>query len=348
MAYIIGVDTGGTFTDGFVADETGKLFAAKSPSTPTDFSLGFLNVIDELAVALATSTQDLLANTHYIVHGTTSTLNALVTGDVSKVGFLTTKGHADSIAIMNVEGRYAGLDADEIQFMANTDKPPLLVPRHLIEEINERIDYKGAQIVALDEDGARAASQRLLAQNVEAIAVSFLWSFQNPRYEHRVRDIIAELAPSLFVALSSDVSPRIREFARSATTIVNTQVAPILRRYLGPLEAQLRQRGSAGSLLIMQGSGGCVSASQAPRHAVSTLDSVLTGGLVGCTKLGSELGHKNIISTDIGGATFLVGLGDAKCGIRNGYENARHPPAALPWGDVGVRRDLGFGATRRC
>ena len=122
------------------------------------------------------------------------------------------------------------------------------------------------------------------------------------------REIIAEEAPSLYVALSSDISPRIREFSRSATTIVNTQIAPRLRNYLIPLEDELRQRGFEGALLVMQGSGGCVKAREAPRHAVSTLGSVLTGGIVGCTNLGAALGHKNIISTDIGGTTFLVGL----------------------------------------
>ncbi len=308
MPFVIGVDTGGTFTDGFAADDSGRLFAAKAPSTPPDFARGFLDVIDELAAAIGIQTGALLADTSYIVHGTTSTLNALVTGDVSRVGFLTTRGHADSIAIMNVEGRYAGLDTEEIQNMAATNKPSPLVPRQLIAEVDERVDYKGAVIVSLDEEGVRAATRRLVAAGVQAIAVSYLWSFRNPAHELRTRELIADVAPDLYVALSSEVSPRIREFSRSATTIVNTQIAPILRRYLFPLEDELRTRGLTGSLLVMQGSGGCVKAREAPRHAVTTLGSVLTGGIVGCTNLGSKLGHENIISTDIGGTTFLVGL----------------------------------------
>lgn len=308
MTYVIGVDTGGTFTDGFVTDDSGRLSSAKSPSTPPAFSVGVLDVIDELAMSLKTSTRDLLSHTSYIVHGTTSTLNALITGDVCKVGFLTTKGHADSVAIMNVEGRYAGLDPDRIRNMAASNKPAPLVPRNLIVEINERTDHKGAQIVPLDESAVRTATRVLLSQGVEAIAVSFLWSFQNPAHELRVREIIAEEAPSIYVALSSDISPRIREFSRSTTTIVNTQIAPRLRAYLISLEDELRRRGFEGALLVMQGSGGCVKAREAPRHAVSTLGSVLTGGIIGCTNLGAALGHRNIISTDIGGTTFLVGL----------------------------------------
>lgn len=308
MPYVIGVDTGGTFTDGFVADDRGHLFSAKSPSTPPEFATGVLNVIDDLAGTIGRSTREFLREARYIIHGTTSTLNALVTGDVSKVGFLTTKGHADSIAIMNAEGRYAGLDPDQIQNMSRTNKPPALVPRSLIFEINERIDYKGAEIVGLDEANVRMATRELVAQGVEAIAVSYLWSFRNPSHESRTREIIMEEAPALYVALSSEVSPRIREFSRSATTIVNTQIAPRLRNYLVPLESELRERGFEGALLVMQGSGGCVKAAEAPRHAVSTLGSVLTGGIVGCTNLGAALGHKNIISSDIGGTTFLVGL----------------------------------------
>lgn len=308
MTYIIGIDTGGTFTDGFVASESGRLAAAKSPSTPPDFSRGFLNVLDDLAKELGITTQELLAQTQYIIHGTTSTLNAVVTGNVAKVGFITTRGHADSISMMNLEGRYAGLGPDEVQNISRTNKPAPLVPRHLVEEIDERIDYKGVVVAPLDEQGTRAAIRRLIEQDVESIAVSLLWSFRNPAHEQRVRELVRELAPDLYVAVSHEVSPRIREYTRSSTTIINTQVGPRLAAYLRPLETDLRERGFDGSLLVMQGSGGCVQAADAPMHAVSTLGSVLTGGIVGCTQLADALGHRNIISTDMGGTTFLVGL----------------------------------------
>lgn len=308
MTYVIGIDIGGTFTDAFVADEEGRVAGTKTPSTPPDFAEGFLTVLDELAGVLKIDTGQLLADTNYIVHGTTSTLNALVTGDVATVGFLTTRGHADSIAIMNLEGRYAGLGSDQVQDMVRTDKPQPLVPPQLIREIDERIDHKGAVIVELDEDATRTAVRELVAAGAQAIAVSLLWSFRNPAHEKRVGEIVAEEAPDLYVALSSDVSPRIREYARSATTIMNTQVGPRLRDYLRPLEAELRDRGFAGSLLVMQGSGGCVDSKDAPSRAITTIGSVLTGGVVGCTRLAEDLGHRNVISTDMGGTTFLAGL----------------------------------------
>jgi N-methylhydantoinase A len=308
MAFVIGIDIGGTFTDAFAADETGRVAATKTPSTPPDFAQGFLAVLGELAQLLEVDSRDLLSDTHYIVHGTTSTLNALVTGDVATVGFLTTRGHADSITIMNLEGRYAGLGSDEVQDMVRTNKPAPLVPPQLVREIDERIDHKGAVVVPLDEEGTRRAIRELVAAGAQAIAVSLLWSFRNPAHEQRVGELIAEEAPGHYVALSSDVSPRIREYARSATTIMNTQVGPRLRDYLRPLETELRGRGFSGSLLVMQGSGGCVDSSVAPSRAITTIGSVLTGGVVGCTRLAAQLGHRNVISTDMGGTTFLAGL----------------------------------------
>lgn len=308
MAHVIGVDIGGTFTDAFVADEGGRVASAKTPSTPPDFSAGFLAVLGELASALGIDAQALLADTTYIVHGTTSTLNALVTGDVATVGFLTTRGHADSIAIMNLEGRYAGLGSDDVQDMVRTNKPAPLAPPQLVREVDERIDHKGDVVVPLDEESARRAIRELVEAGAEAIAVCFLWSFRNAAHEQRVGQLVSEEAPELYVALSSEVSPRIREYARSATTIMNTQVAPRLREYLRPLEAKLHAMGFTGSLLVMQGSGGCVDSGVAPAHAIGTIGSVLTGGVVGCTRLAHELGHRNVISTDMGGTTFLAGL----------------------------------------
>src|SRR3954453_12471597 len=161
MAHVIGIDIGGTLTDAFLADEDGRVAAAKTPSTPPDFSRGFLDVLDDLARGVGTDVRTLLAGTDYIVHGTTSTLNALVTGDVATVGFITTRGHADSIAIMNLEGRYAGLGSDEVQDMVRTNKPAPLVPPPLVREIDERIDHKGA-VVALDEEGTRRAVRELV------------------------------------------------------------------------------------------------------------------------------------------------------------------------------------------
>jgi N-methylhydantoinase A len=308
MAFYIGVDVGGTFTDAFAANEQGQLAATKTPSTPPDFSQGVLQVIRDLAEQLDLPVDSFLADTATICHGTTATLNALVSGDVAKIGFITTKGHQDSISIMNLEGRYKGLGPDAIQDILATRKPPPLLPKRRIKEVTERIDYKGAIVVALNEEEVRRAVEDLLAEQVEGIAISLLWSFRNPLHEQRIRSIVQEMAPHLYIGLSSDISPRIREYARSATTVMSTQVGPTLRNYLQPLEASLHEMGSRAPLLIMQGSGGAISAREAPKYAITTIGSVLTGGIVGAQQLSARLGHRNIITTDVGGTTFLVGL----------------------------------------
>lgn len=308
MKYVIGIDVGGTFTDAVAADDTGQITGAKTPSTPADYSIGVLAAISELAAQLEVDERVLLENTEYIAHGTTASINALVTGNVEPVGFITSKGHGDSIEIMNIEGRYLGLTAQEIQDSINLHKPAPLVPRRRVMEVTERVDRRGNIVVALDEDEVRRAVSRLLAEGVQAIAVSFLWSFQNPAHELRVAEIIAEMSPDTFVAVSSFVSPRIREFSRSSTTIMSAQLGPALRRYLRPLVEQLGERGLHGPLLVMQSSGGTISAEEAPASAITTVGSVLSGGVVGATRLAHQLGHQNVVTADVGGTTFLVGM----------------------------------------
>src|SRR6266568_3891471 len=129
MAYVIGVDVGGTFTDAVLDDDAGTVLAAKSPSTPPDYSRGVLDVLELLAEQLGISLPDMLAGTHHIAHGTTSSLNALVMGNVPPVGFLTTKGHRDSIFIMNVEGRYLGRSPHELQNVLGQAKDHALLPK---------------------------------------------------------------------------------------------------------------------------------------------------------------------------------------------------------------------------
>jgi N-methylhydantoinase A len=308
MGYVIGVDVGGTFTDAVGVNEAGDIVAAKAPSTPPDYSTGVLEALELLAEQFAVPLADLLGQTDHIAHGTTASLNALVMGKVPPVGFLTTRGHRDSIYIMNIEGRYLGRPSHEIQNVLAQHKPPGLVPKRLAREVTERLDRDGTVVVPLDEEQARQDIRDLVGQGVTAIAVSLLWAFRNPVHEQRLRELIAEEAPGLYVALSSEVSPRIREFARHATTIMSTQIGPALRDYLVSLEAQLRERGLTGPLLVMQSSGGAVSAAEAPASAITTIGSVLTGGVVGAGRLAAQLGHPNVIATDVGGTTFLVGL----------------------------------------
>ncbi|ABG92315.1 hydantoin utilization protein A [Rhodococcus jostii RHA1] len=330
MAYVIGVDVGGTFTDAVLDDDAGTVLAAKAPSTPPDYSRGVIDVLEVLAGQLGCPIEEMLANTHHIAHGTTSSLNALVMGNVPPVGFLTTKGHRDSIYIMNVEGRYLGGSPEQLQNVMGQSKSHGLIPKKHALEVTERLDRDGNVVVALDEESARRSIRALLADGITAIAVSLLWSFRNPTHEQRIRELVHEIDPTVFVSLSSEVSPRIREFARNATTIMSTQIGPGLRDYLGSLESELRDRKLAGPLLVMQSNGGAVAAAEAPKNAISTVGSVLTGGVVGAVSLGKQLGHRNIIATDVGGTTFLVGLVVDGEPVRASSTIINHHPINVP------------------
>jgi len=330
MSYVIGVDVGGTFTDAVLDDGTGRIVAAKTPSTPPNYSDGVLTSLDLLADKLGIATHEMLADTNHIAHGTTSSLNALVMGDVPDVGFLCTRGHRDSLFIMNVEGRYLGRAAHELQNPISQTKDHRLIPKRLAEEVLERIDRDGNVVVPLNVELARAAIRRLLAQGVRAIAVSLLWSFRNPVHENMLVELIHEEDPEVFVATSSTVSPRIREFARHATTIMSTQIAPGLRAYLDTLQTALTERDLTGPLLVMQSNGGAVTAQQAPERAISTVGSVLSGGVVGSVALAEQLGHSNVIATDVGGTTFLVGLVVDGQPVREATTIINHHPVNVP------------------
>jgi N-methylhydantoinase A len=323
---ILGVDVGGTFTDVVAATDSGAIHAAKSPSTPPDYSQGILNALEQLAGETGTTVEEILADCAYVAHGTTSSLNAILTGSVPAVGFLATVGHSDSIFIMNVEAKHLGHSPEDVQDILRQSKPPRLVPKTHTRELIERVDKAGRVVVPLDEDAARAAISDLLALGVKAIAVSLLWSFLNPAHEQRVRELIREADPSVFTVLSSDVSPRMREFSRHATTIMSAQIAPALQDYLQPLEQDLQRRRLDAPLLIMQSSGGTIASQEAPNHAISTVGSVLAGGVIGATKLASQLGHRNVIATDVGGTTFLAGLIVGGEPIRGSTDVLNHYP----------------------
>ncbi|SPT56837.1 MULTISPECIES: hydantoinase/oxoprolinase family protein [Actinomadura] len=308
MAYALGVDVGGTFTDAVASDGAGRIVSAKTPTTPPNREAGVMNAIEGLAGELGITVAELLSQTDYIAHGTTASINALVQGTVADVGLIATKGHRDAIYIMNAEGRTLGRSAHEIQDTLRQRKPAPLIPKYRALEVTERIDHAGKVLVPLDEDEVRRVARSLVEQGVEAIAVCLLWSFKNGAHEQRVRELIHEIAPDLYVTLSSEVSPRIREFARTSTTVMNAQVGPRLRTYLTPLQRHLEEGGLKGPLLVMQSEGGTITADRAPEHAITTVGSVLSGGVIGGMRLAGQLGHRNIITTDVGGTTFLAGL----------------------------------------
>src|SRR5271166_3824141 len=178
MSYIVGVDIGGTFTDCAVFDsDRGSFTTAKAPTTPLNPAGGLFAAVETAAAGLGLSLRDLLSRTSILVNGTTAGTNAIVTKRGARVGLLATRGHGEAIVLMRGGGRTKGRSVDEFLDVPGTSKPEPLIPKDHIEEVTERIDYKGAVVVRLDEPDAERAIRRLLAKGVETIAICLLWSF---------------------------------------------------------------------------------------------------------------------------------------------------------------------------
>jgi N-methylhydantoinase A len=312
MGFLVGTDTGGTFTDCVVVGEDGTLRIGKAPSTPDDFGRGVLdsldNTLDGHGEANESGPASGLEDAHAFLHGATVALNAILTRRGAKVGVLTTRGHRDALFFMRSTGRTAGLSITEVYDYPRTGKPEPIVPKYLIGEIDERVDYKGAVVVALNEATARETIQRLVDEGVEAIAINLLWCFQNPSHEQRLRELVQEIAPDMPVAMASEIVPKSGEYERGATTVMNAYTVPLVSRYIDRLDAGLRDRELASPLLVMQTSGGVLRADEVVHRPVYTLNSGPAGGVIGARYLGSHLGHRNIVCTDVGGTSFDVGL----------------------------------------
>ena len=210
MRYIVGVDIGGTFTDCVVLDTRASEGGApaikigKALSTPPNFQRGFVDAMRAAAEMHGVSIETLLAQCR-VYHGCTVGTNALVEQKTAKVGLIATRGHADTIFIMRAGARLKWMPSNYIAHVAHQTKPPPLVPKALCEEVDERVTFDGAVLVSLNEDNARASIQRLIDAGVEAIAISLLWSTANHKHELRLRELVRDLAPGMFISISSEV-----------------------------------------------------------------------------------------------------------------------------------------------
>ncbi len=323
MSYIVGVDIGGTFTDCVVVDETGSVTIGKSLSTPADFSQGALNASADAAKNLGlASAEELLASTRLFFHACTVGDNTLITRAGAKTGLILTKGFGDTLHMMR--GKIAeGLTENEIAHRSALDKPEPFVPRNLVEEIPERIDYKGAELIRLDVDAAERALDRLAAKGVESVAVCFLWSILNGAHEKQLAAILQRKYPKLYFTLSSDVAPYLGEFERAATTVFNAYIGPKISSYLQSLKSILRSKGLKRDPLIMQAYGGVLDIEATCKNAVGIIESGPAAGIVGTRFLGEHIGEKNILATDMGGTTFKVSV------VRDGVIERDYKPVIL-------------------
>jgi N-methylhydantoinase A len=307
--FIIGVDTGGTFTDVVVLGGAGEVWTAKASTTPDDFSRGVMDAVKEAASAVGIESKELLNQTTLFKHGSTVATNALITHNGCKVGFITTKGFEDTTEIMRAIGRVDGLSGDEIKHVTWITKPEPFVPRERVIGVRERIDYQGNEIVPLHWDDVMEAIRRLIEEEkVEAIAVSLMHAWANPRHEEEIRALTAEADPhrKVYWSFGSSLSQVAGEYARANTAILNSYLGPTVERYLKDLESKLHKDGLQGPLLIMQGNGGV--AHREHVSAIANLQSGPAGGMIASAYVASLLKHKNVITTDMGGTSFDVGL----------------------------------------
>ena len=302
--YSIGVDIGGTFTDCAVIDPTGHVVSGKVPTTPHDRSEGFFNSIAAAAEHLDMTLDDLLARTARLAHGTTAGINALVTRQGARTGLLATAGHGSAIRIMDNTGRVTGASVDQILDLASSDLPEQFVEKDFIKEIVERIDCDGDQVVALDEDQLIGAVDELVAAGAEAIAIAYLWSHVNPAHERRSAELIAAKYPDLYVSCSHEVAPRLGEYPRTASTLMNAYIGPLMNAYVNRIETKARERGYTEEVTFATVEGGLVDVDTVRLLPISTIQSGPVGGVLGCAALAGQMGFPNVITTDMGGTSL--------------------------------------------
>jgi N-methylhydantoinase A len=290
--WIAGIDVGGTFTDLIALDAaSGETRIAKVPTTPDNQAYGVLAALEETGLDLA--------DLSLIVHGTTTTTNALLERKLAKTGLITTQGFRDVLEL----GRRTRPTPYGL-----TGRFEPLIPRELRLEVPERMDAAGEVVAPLDEKALREAVLRLRNAGCEALVLHFLHSYINPAHEARAAELARAQWPNAYVTAGHAILSEYREYERGVTATVNASVQPVLDRYLERLAAELRARGFARDLLVMQGNGGTVAAELAAKAAVNTVMSGPASGIMAAAFTASAAGFANAITYDMGGTSTDVGL----------------------------------------
>jgi N-methylhydantoinase A len=306
--YLVGVDIGGTFTDCVVLDRAGNITATKAASTPGNFAEGMLNAMRVAAERLGLPFDAFCARISVLTHGTTVGTNALIQRKGARVGLITTKGHEDAIHIMRGSRGVTSRDIAKVVHFPESQKPDPIVPKRFVQGVSERVDCFGEVVVPLNEAEAEAAIRRLVADGCEAIAICFLWSFRYPGHEQRVRGMVRSIAPEVFVSCSIDIAPKWGEYERTTATVLNAYIGPVMSRYLSNLDRELKKHHYRQPLQITQCGGGSISVDKAMDSPLLTLDSGPVSGVTGSVFFGKLMGVPNIITTDMGGTSFDVGI----------------------------------------
>jgi N-methylhydantoinase A len=297
VAVRVGVDIGGTFTDLVVYDEnTHAVRRTKHPTTPDAPENGFLAAYRQAELERA--------HISLFMHATTQVTNLVITRTGSRVGLITTRGFRDVLEI--------GRSYRDQLYDPQWDKPRHLVPRHLVREVTERVDHGGRVVVPLVEAEVQSVVRELVAAGVEVIAVSLFNAYANGAHERAIAEIVATLAPATPVSLASEVDPRIREYERASTTVLNAYAIPRVQRYVDRLAESLGR-----PLYYMHSGGGVMRAADARKFPVSLMESGPAAGVLAAQLIGRLIGLQNLITADVGGTSFDV------CVIREGEPDTK-------------------------
>jgi N-methylhydantoinase A len=313
---VAGIDVGGTFTDLILIDgsDGGRVRIAKTPTTVDNQAFGVVAALSEAGFPVE--------NIDLIVHGTTTTTNAVLERRLARTGMITTRGFRDVIEL----GRRTRPQA---YGMTGSFVP--VIPRDLRLEVSERMEASGAAHVALDEDEVRDAVRRLLAAGCESLVIHFLHSYANPAHERRAAEIAAKLWPNGYITTGHSLLSEAREFERGVTAAVNASVQPILERYVERLRRELEGRGYARDFLIMNGNGGMISARYVTRDAAKTVMSGPASGVIAAAYTGKRAGFPSLVTYDMGGTSTDVALIlDAQPAVSNEIEIEYAMPIHVP------------------
>ena len=298
MAQIrIAVDIGGTFTDlQFLNEHTGATFAHKVPTTPDDPSIGLVSGISEAASRFRFELSDI----SLIMHGTTIATNAVLQRRLPVGALLTTRGFRDVLEI----GRHLRRDI----YAKTAERRALLVPRSRRFEVDERVLANGVVETKLGEGSVQAAARMAAEAGAQAVAICFLHAYLDPTHEQRAAEIVQDILPDVFVSCSHQVSPEIREFERTSTTVLNALLMPVVKTYLSKLQDRLGTAGITAPVFLVQSNGGVTTPSVAAEQPARLLLSGPAGGARAAEILSHSLEEPNLVAVDMGGTSYDVSI----------------------------------------
>jgi len=300
--YRLGIDAGGTFTDFILADENGDVRLFKTSSTPEDPKLAITNGLQLIADDLGQTAAEIISQCDLCINGTTVGLNALIQHTGAKTGLICTAGHEDSLEIR------LGHKEDGHRYDPEYPAATMLVPRYLRRGVRERIISDGSIRTPLNEDDVRAACRLFLAEGIEAVAISFVWSVINTRHERRAAEIVREMMPLATLTIGSELYPQIREYTRTSTAVVNAYLSTILGRYVHAVDAHFEQLGLKYPVRYFQSNGGLAVGRVLAGRAVYAINSGPASAPQASKFVAAPFGRNNVISVDMGGTSFDITL----------------------------------------